>query len=214
MSTKRVTIPSKHGLEAILHTGSTRGGVVICHPHPLYGGDMHNNVVGAMEDGFSSKGLTTLRFNFRGVGASGGFYDEGEGETDDLVAALRFLRSEIGEDAFTILAGYSFGAWICGKAALRADAVDALFLVAYPFSVYSAEGLKPFPGAIYFVGGARDEIGPVDALLAFYKGLTIIDKHVKIIPTDHFYGGKEGEIAGFIKEQVHLPAEPSPQTSR
>ena len=214
MSTKRVTITSNHGLEAILKTGTARGGAVICHPHPLYGGDMYNNVVNAMEDGFSSKGLTTLRFNFRGVGSSGGVYDEGEGETDDLVAAFRFLKGEIGEDAFMILAGYSFGAYICGKAASRVSGIDALFLVAYPFSVYSAEGLKPFPGAIYFVGGARDEIGPVDALLAFYKDLPIIDKHIKIIPTDHFYAGKEGEIAGFIEEQVQLPPDHFLQDSR
>jgi alpha/beta superfamily hydrolase len=86
--------------------------------------------------------------------------------------------------------------------------------VAYPFSVYSSDALKPFPGAIYFVGGDRDEIGPVNTLLEFYKNLTTIDKHIKIILTDHFYGGKEREIADFIKEQVSLPAGPSLQGSR
>jgi uncharacterized protein len=204
MSIKRVTIPSDYNLEGMLRSGSPDTGVVICHPHPLYGGSMFNNVVDAMEEGFSSKGFTTLRFNFRGVGASGGTYGEGDGEVDDLAAALRFLKGELSEDARTILAGYSFGAWICSRAASRIGNVDCLFLVAYPFAFYGTEELKSYSGKLYFVGGTHDEIGPADDLTKFYRSLPLVHKFLKIVPTDHFYGGKEGEIVEFIREQVSV----------
>jgi uncharacterized protein len=204
MSTKRVTIPSPRGLEGIMESGSPNAGVVICHPHPLYGGDMYSNVVGAMEEGFSSIGFTTLKFNFRGVGGSGGSYDEGEGEVDDLTHALQFLRGHLDGDAHIILAGYSFGSWICSRASARAGDVEGLFLVAYPFSVYDTADLARYNGKVWFVGGTLDDICPLDALVKFYKSLSLIDKHLKVIPTDHFYGGKEGEIAGFIRDRVNL----------
>jgi alpha/beta superfamily hydrolase len=76
--------------------------------------------------------------------------------------------------------------------------------VAYPFAFYGTEELKSFSGKIYFIGGTHDEIGPADALLEFYNNLPLVDKYLKIIPTDHFYGGKEGEIVEFIKDQVSV----------
>ena len=204
MSIKRVTIQSDYKLEGILRTGSLQKGVVICHPHPLYGGSMFSNVVDAMDDGFSSKGFTTLRFNFRGVGGSAGHYGEGNGEVNDLAAAVGFLKDNLSQDARIVLAGYSFGAWICSRAASRLG-VGYLFLVAYPFAFYGTDELRAFSGNLYFVGGTRDEIGPADALMKFYKSLPLVDKNLKIIPTDHFYLGKEEEIAEFIREQVIIP---------
>ncbi len=204
MSIKRVTIPSSPRLEGILKEDGPHAGVVICHPHPLYGGDMFSNVVEAMEEGFSSKGFTTLRFNFRGVGKSEGIWDEGKGEVDDLLAARTFLESHLDPHASIILAGYSFGAWICSKAAIRAPEADGLFLVAYPFAFYDTGELSRFRGKVYFVAGTRDDIGPVDALTGFYRDFPLVDKYLKIIPSDHFYRGKEGEIVDFIKENVTL----------
>ncbi|MDR2017824.1 MAG: hypothetical protein LBQ00_02950 [Syntrophobacterales bacterium] len=204
MSIKRVTIPAHYNLEGILRTGSRGAGVVICHPNPLYGGSMFNNVVDAIEEGFSSKNFTALRFNFRGVGESAGVYGGGDGEIDDLTAALSFLKSHLSSDAHVTLAGYSFGAWICSRAAARLGNIDRLFLVAYPFAFYGTEELKAFSGKIYLVGGTRDELGPKEALLDFYQNLALIDKYLKIIPTDHFYWGKEEEIAQLIREQVGL----------
>jgi uncharacterized protein len=204
MSIKRVTIASPHGLEGVLRTGDPFAGVVICHPHPLYGGDMRNNVVGAIEEGFSLKGFTTLKFNFRGVGESGGAYDDGKGEMDDLVAAARFLKDRLEGGAKIILAGYSFGAWIASKAVSRLSGVDSLFLVAYPFAVYETVELARYSGKIYFVGGTLDDICPMDTLVEFYRSLPTIDKRLKIIPTDHSYGGREREILEFVREQVSL----------
>lgn len=205
MSIKRVTIPSDHPLEGILREGSKKGGVVICHPHPVYGGNMHNNVVNAIEKGFFDNEFTTLRFNFRGVGGSGGSYDEGNGEVTDVLAALSFLTGCLDETAYVVLSGYSFGAWVAAKAATKADQVDAMFLVSYPLAFYPSEDLMGFDRPIYLVGGTLDEIAPVGKLLDVYKNLKQVDKNLKIIPTDHFYGGREPEITEFIREQILLP---------
>lgn len=204
MSIKRVTIEGDYSLESIVNEQGKQAGVVICHPHPLYGGDMHNNVVAALEEGFSMKGFTTLRFNFRGVGGSGGMYDEGEGEVNDVLAALTFLKKVVNEDAYLILAGYSYGAWICSKVAVKVNNIDGLFLVSYPFAFYESNLLKTFKGKIYFVGGTMDDISPMNDLLMVYKGLPVVDKHLKIIPTSHFYVGKEREIVEFIRELVEI----------
>ena len=117
VSTKRVIIAGEERLEGMLREGAGKGGVVICHPHPLYGGSMWNNVVDALETGFFEAGFSTLRFNFRGVGASSGRYDEGEGETRDVEAACRHLEEHTGGGGRFVLAGYSFGAWVAARAA-------------------------------------------------------------------------------------------------
>jgi uncharacterized protein len=202
MSTKRVLIEGRCKLEGILNENSQRGGVVICHPHPLYGGDMHNNIVNAMEEGFADLGFTTLRFNFRGVGASEGSYGEGQGEVEDLVGAVEFLKGHLDRDAVIMLAGYSFGAWICSMAASRMERLDGLFLVSYPFAFYESSSLRNYGGKIFLVGGKLDDIGPVAQLMDVYKAMPSIQKSLKIIPTDHFYGGKEEEITQFIREVV------------
>jgi len=202
MSIKRVFIEGTCNLEGIINENSKKGGVVICHPHPLYGGDMHNNVVSAIEEGFAGKGFTTLRFNFRGVGGSTGFYGNGHGETEDLIGAVEFLKEQIDKDGMIMLAGYSFGAWICSMAASKLEKLDGLFLVSYPFAFYESEALKKYEGTIFLVGGKLDDIGPVEQLMDVYKTMPTIEKSLKIISTDHFYWGKEGEIVDFIKEVV------------
>jgi uncharacterized protein len=204
MSIKRVSIESDYPLEGILRENGKKAGVVICHPHPLYGGSMQNNVVDAIDNGFFGNGFTTLRFNFRGVGMSGGMYDKGEGEVKDVIASLSFLKENIDKDACVVLAGYSFGAWVASRAAASAEDIHALFLVSYPFSVYSTKELSQFRKDIYFIGGKLDDISPIDSLLKFYKDLPVVEKSLKIILTDHFYWGKEKEIEEFITENVEM----------
>ncbi len=202
MSIERVSIESDYTLEGLLRKKASNAGAIICHPHSLYGGDMHNSVVAAMESGFSSLGYTTLTFNFRGVGHSKGEYDEGEGEVQDALAANTFLRSRLGDNAHIILAGYSFGAWVMSRAALNIPEFDALFLISFPFVVYKSDYLKSFDKKMYFVGGTNDDIAPLEDLLSLYRELTITDKYLKVITTTHFYPGKESEISDFIKETV------------
>jgi alpha/beta superfamily hydrolase len=204
MSIERVTIESDYSLEGLLRKKTPNAGAIICHPHSLYGGDMHNSVVGAMEEGFSSQGYSTLVFNFRGVGHSKGEYDEGEGEIRDVFAALQLLKGHLRDNAQIMLAGYSFGAWVMSRAALEIDKFDGLFLISFPFIVYKSDYLKKFNKKMYFVGGTDDDIAPVEELLSLYRELPVIDKYLKIITTTHFYPGKEAEIADFIRETVAL----------
>jgi uncharacterized protein len=197
VSTKRLVIEAQESLEAVLHEGGGNGGVVICHPHPLYGGSMHNSVVEATEDGFSRAGFTTLTFNFRGVGGSTGRYGDGVGEADDVLAAIAFLEENLGKDTTLVLAGYSFGAWVSAMVVPRISRKVALFLVAYPFSAYAPPDLESFEGRVALVGGSRDDISPVDDLLSFYKGL-YCEKYLKIIPSSHFFDGCEKDISDFV----------------
>ncbi len=197
MSTRRVAIESDGLLEGILTENGKEAGAVICHPHPLFGGSMDNNVVEALEQGFRLSGFTTLRFNFRGVGYSEGAYDEGIGEVRDAIAACAFSRRLLGEESSLVLAGYSFGAWIAAKAALQIDKVEHLFLVAYPFSRYDAAELLAFRGKLYFVGGSFDEISPLDELLRVYKKVAT-EKYLKVVASSHFYPGMEEEIRDFV----------------
>lgn len=202
MSIERVTIESDNTLEGLFHKRSSHAGVIVCHPHPLYGGDMHNSVVSAIEEGFSSQGYSTLVFNFRGVGHSQGEYDEGEGEIRDVLAAYRFLKEHLKDNIQIILAGYSFGAWVISRAALEIENFNGLFLVSFPFIVYKSDYLKKFDKKMYFVGGTDDDIAPIEELLALYREIPVTDKFLKIITATHFYPGKEGEITDFIKENV------------
>ncbi len=150
-----------------------------------------------MEDGFRRAGFTTLKFNFRGVGASSGRYGEGDGERADILAASAFLRERMGKGERFVLAGYSFGAWVAGMAVADVGKETDLFLVAYPFSAYTPGHLISFTGRVSLVGGVYDDISPVDDLLAFYQKLQC-EKSLKIIPTSHFYEGCEDEIGEFI----------------
>lgn len=114
-------------LEGELREGDAEISLVMLHPHPQMGGDMHNPIVTTVCDGAARLGATTLRFNFRGTGASGGAYDRGDGEQDDAVAALTFIRA-LRPDGIVILAGYSFGGMVAARVAARKE-VDALLLV-------------------------------------------------------------------------------------
>lgn len=109
------------GLEAVVELPQSRqtplAGVVVCHPHPLYGGDMHNYVVTALCRRLVQQGIAALRFNFRGVGRSSGRYDEGSGELEDAERALGYFASRPEIDATRVaIAGYSFGGWIASGA--------------------------------------------------------------------------------------------------
>ena len=138
-----------------------RGGCVVCHPHPLYGGAMSNKVVYTLAATATKAGLVSLRFNFRGVGRSGGLHDDGRGETDDTVWLVQQLRALLPEGAPLVLAGFSFGGFVSLKAAPRAAAA-ALMSVAPPFSatraIYSdGDGLPPHPGCPWAVIHSRDD---------------------------------------------------------
>ncbi|HKY92362.1 MAG TPA: alpha/beta fold hydrolase [Nevskiaceae bacterium] len=133
-----------------------RGFAVLCHPHPLYGGAMSNKVVYTLASIALKCGLVAARFNFRGVGASGGAHDESRGETDDCVTVVEWVRGHV-PDAPLLLGGFSFGAFVSLKAAARVRP-KALMSVAPPFGKYfGGEPAPPHPGCPWIAIHSRDD---------------------------------------------------------
>ncbi len=174
--------------------GATAG-VVACHPHPLYGGDMHNPVVVRAIEVCAALGLATLRFNFRGVGASTGEHGGGVGELSDAEAALAHLRELLGPAAPLALIGYSFGATVSARLAGRpgtAPPLAGLALVAPPIGLVGAEpflDLDRVAAPVLVVAGGRDAYCPADELERLARRLP--GATVSVIPeADHFFLGK------------------------
>lgn len=165
----RLVIPC--GLKAI-------PGVVICHPHPLYGGSMDNNVVHAISRALTGKGIASLRFNFRGVGRSEGLHNGGKGEVEDALAAVAYLagREEI-NPAGVGLVGYSFGGVIALTAGIRSDAVKALVAVS-PAGIPEL-GLSPKSRLV--ICGTEDSLIPASSILQQEEKITGQETQMKYI---------------------------------
>ena len=188
-------------------------GVAVCHPHPLMGGDMSNNVVMAICYDLARLGMASLRFNFRGVGMSLGAYDEGRGEVDDALAALRFLASheQVEQDSVG-LAGYSFGAGVAMKAALQDDLPKALSVVARarvdPEDDLRARSSLP----MQFVVGDRDRLMPQDQANRLKTELAV-NPEMHVIPgADHFFHGREREVGALVAGFFRSCLKPNAQT--
>ncbi|MEM4700477.1 MAG: alpha/beta hydrolase [Candidatus Nezhaarchaeales archaeon] len=196
-------------LEGVLHvpSGVRRApAVVVCHPHPLYGGSMHNPVVVEVCRSLEVSGLAALRFNFRGVGASEGSYGGGVGEVEDVRAALDFLSSvESPEPSGLGLAGYSFGAHVAAHAAAQDPRVGALALISPPLAMYDFGLLRGFDRPKLAVWGDLDElVGATPEEVANVVGEP--RRLVLVKGADHFWAGREGEVgsivAAFLKEAL------------
>lgn len=172
-------------LEALLRVPAHPVGVaVVAHPHPLHGGTLHTKVVHRAAKLLSDElGFTALRFNFRGVGASHGTHDDGRGEVDDVLAAVRHVR-EVGPKGPLVLGGFSFGS-LC---ALRASATarpDLLFLIGIPLDFFVD---VPVDCPVVWLHGDADQFGSAERAraVAEQKGW---DLHV-IEGSDHFFTGR------------------------
>jgi hypothetical protein len=190
-------------LEALLHLPAGEPpypGIVICHPHSQYGGEMHDNVVGALVQAALSTGVAALRFNFRGVGDSGGSFDNGIGEQDDARAALGFLRSQPEIDARRIaIAGYSFGANVALRVASATEGLAAVIAVSNPTERGPKVELHLKLPAL-FVTGDRDQYCDSDLLLE-YRDQLGDDVTVEVLPgVDHFWWGSDGRLIEIVGE--------------
>ncbi len=160
-------IPAPHGqLEAILKEppGDKKGIGIVCHPHPLGGGTMHNKVVFRAAAGLVDAGLVTLRFNFRGVGGSTGEHSEIPGGVEDVETAIGYVASEYPAEDLT-LAGFSFGSRTAMEAGISDSRVDRLISIGTPVDKYQDyEFLLKLKKPILFIHGDRDEFGSLDGL--------------------------------------------------
>lgn len=202
-----VRIPSGElSLEGVLHVpGRTPApGVVVCHPHPLYGGDMTNGVVAGLCRALAGDGIAALRFNFRGVGASEGSYDGGRGERDDAIAAMEWLRARPQIDATRLgLAGYSFGAIVACAAAAAVRWLKALTLISPP--VAGAELAIPRDVPVLVVAGDADQFAPLAALRSALAPWPEARLEV-IAGADHFWWEDSAQLfattCGFLREAL------------
>lgn len=200
-------------LEALLNAGAEKAALaaLVCHPHPLYGGTLHNKVVFHTMKALNSFGIPVLRFNFRGAGLSQGKHDNGGGEVDDVRTALDWLDREF--HLPLIFAGFSFGAAVGLRAAcpdVRVKAVIALGLPLAPIDDRSYEYafLQTCAKPKLFVSGGRDQFGPRAQLQRFVEPLAEPRKLVIIEGADHFFEGRVRElretIEGWVREVVKL----------
>jgi alpha/beta superfamily hydrolase len=196
-----IQVPAGPRLEGRLAVGPHhRGGVIVCHPHPLYGGDMDNPVVVAAARAALASGLATLRFNFRGVGGSGGRHDGGDGECHDTLAARAFLSGCLPAAATIWLAGYSFGAWVAASIA-EARGATPLCLIAPPLAMVDLPPLPADPGHVLVLAGTQDAYCPlpaVERLAAACPGVQI----VTIEGTDHFFSGALDAVSEAVTRWV------------
>jgi uncharacterized protein len=182
-------------IEGLLGKLSGENGVVICHPHTLMGGSMHNNVVEAIQEAFALQNYTTLRFNFRGAGNSTGNYDEGRGEQADILSAHEFLKKKGIKKIF--LVGYSFGAWVGSKVLEQYNQLFvASLLISPPLNYFDFNWDNLKNKIDLLVSGDRDQF--CDAKLLRKQAKNINSLMEIIYETDHFYSGKEKELIGIL----------------
>jgi len=207
-------------LEALLNAGAENAthAAVVCHPHPLFGGTLHNKVVFHTMKALNSFGFPVLRFNFRGTGLSQGEHDHGVGEVEDVRTALDWLDSEF--HLPLIFSGFSFGAATGLRAACADSRVRAVIGLGVPVvpvtadieepRVYNYEFLQPCTKPKLFVSGARDQFGPRAKLEALVGSSPEPKKLVLIEGGDHFFEGRLREMREAIESWVKEAVSPQP----
>ncbi|MCU1229517.1 MAG: alpha/beta fold hydrolase [Acidobacteria bacterium] len=173
-------------LEALYRELQDPAGVaVVCHPHPLGGGTLHNKVVFRAARGLEAANVATLRFNFRGVGTSAGTHDDGDGEQSDVMAAIDWMvKKHPGKKLF--VGGFSFGSWVASRVACELSYVDAVFLIGTPVNKYDFSYLRHCEKPMLLLHGTQDEHGELGK---FEKLVPQIRNAESVIVTgaDHFF---------------------------
>ena len=187
---ERVTIQGEFSLEGRYFEGRRKAGWVVCHPHPQFGGSMTNNVVMALCRAFEETGFHYLRFNFRGVGASKGTYNGGEGEVYDVKAAFEFMRSRKLKAG---IAGYSFGAWVGCSALFHVEEAVGYVGVAPPVRIFSFPDVKRVNIPLMLICGEKDFFAPPSSVKR-WVGSVPDACVVSISGTDHLFWGVESML--------------------
>ena len=208
-------IPGPVGpLEALLKHGSATArpfAGIVCHPHPLHGGTMHNKVVFNIAKALGALGAPVLRFNFRGVGASAGAHDEGRGEREDVRAALDYLVARYPHLPLC-LAGFSFGSWVGTPVGCADDRVTQLVAVGTPTRIFGDEKLAGCRKRKLFIQGGTDEHGPVPELERFVEDLPEPKRLVIVPGADHFFTDRQEELRAAIADYFAREGPPAKPT--
>jgi alpha/beta superfamily hydrolase len=208
--TGNLFIPAPHGqLEAILKAprGPIRGAALVLHPHPLFGGTMHNKVVFRAAAALNDAGLLVLRINFRGVGQSTGQHDEGRGERDDVRAGLDYLAENYPEQRIT-LCGFSFGARVGLEVGVADERVARLISIGTPVDKYDFGFLEQCRKPILFVQGDRDEFGDVERLRDLAAKIKAPVEFQIIKGAGHFFDDQLDELKAAITEWALRGSQP------
>jgi len=194
-------------LEGLLNSGGLDAthAAMVCHPHPLFGGTLHNKVVFHAMKALNSFGFPVLRFNFRGTGLSQGEHDHGRGEIDDVRTALNWLDGEF--HLPIVLAGFSFGAAVGLAAGAEDGRVDSLIGLGLPVVPvderdYDFECLRSSPKPKLFVSGSRDQYGPRARLEKMVESFAEPKQLILIDSADHFFEGRLRELRQAIEAWV------------
>jgi uncharacterized protein len=193
-------------LEALLNAGAAdaKYSALVCHPHPLHGGTMHNKVVYHAMKALNGLGLPTLRFNFRGAGLSEGVHDEGRGETDDVRAGLDFLHAEFKRPI--LFCGFSFGAATGLRASCPDPRVEGLISLGTPVAadgrIYTYQFLQACLKPKLFISGDHDPYGPVQNLEQVVAQASTPKQLVIVAGAEHFFVGHLKAMQSAIEDWV------------
>jgi len=179
--------------------GAPRGALVVCHPHPVYGGTMDNRVVYRAAKAAAETGFAALRFNFRGVGQSTGQFDQGIGEKEDVAAVIRWLEKKYPALDLALI-GYSFGAWVGLQIGCYEPRVKALVGLALPLDMYDFEFLIGNPKPALFIVGTRDEFCSQENLSQLERRLPAKSSLRRIEGAEHFFTGHVETIESLITD--------------
>ncbi|MFC2019791.1 alpha/beta hydrolase [Chloroflexota bacterium] len=189
-------------LEGILDIPGGSGpfpAVIVCHPHPLYGGSMNNNVVGSVSAALTAASFVSFKFNFRGVGRSQGEYAGGIGEQEDVKAAISYLLTVEGVDGGRLgLAGYSAGAAFGLPVGCSDGRIKALAAISPPLAMFDFDFLEDCPKPKLLISGSRDGFTPRTQFLEFCRHLKAEEEHDSIHGADHFWQGYESALAARV----------------
>jgi len=187
-------------LEALLWTSATENpalAAVVCHPHPLFAGTMHNKVVYQAAKALHLRGIPVLRFNFRGAGLSEGVHDKGKGEREDVRAALDYMAGEF-PTSDLLLAGFSFGSWVGLRVGCADARVTDLIGLGVPADRSDLGYLVQCAKPKLFVQGGEDQFGSRENIEALFARVPEPKKLVIVEGADHFFTGQLDKVAGAI----------------
>lgn len=199
---EKMTIPSDgNQLEGLWQTNAGDRGVIITHPHSLYGGTMHNPVVEVIQDAYRQNGYATLRFNFRGVGGSQGNFDNGNGEQNDVRAAIAAVQErDVSELA---LAGYSFGAWVNARLIAKDHiAIASMLMVSPPVGLIEFGDVSTLNSLKLVVTGSRDDIAPEEQIRVLLPTWNPDARFEIIDGCDHFYAGYLDKLRAILTKYL------------